>query len=882
MPLNDKPEKMPLAGGIKQPTPDNSSEVMDEFAQRFVKELEFVKSSLEQQAPGQSEELLSELTQLPKDELVNTVFEISDGLKIKKIKSDGGPAINRLETFVRSVGNTAMLGVPEKAAGLFASLFVPTSAGEIIKDEAERTRLLEKAYPGVSITGMIASFVNPESAASKLFMGGAKGGITASKLTGKLAVQFAEKLGTDPKYAKMVGKLIDNSLTRATVAGAAGSAAFAAGKEAVTQGTDVAVGNKSVSDAVSEWGHKVLSQGEEGAQFGAMFGAGGMVATQAFRGGKVAFRQGAKLLGKDLRYQMDNLELVKEVMEATPELVIAESADKIAPILAREQAKLKAIQTAAKNEILQAVGTKQLELTQDLQGTAAELHNAVTGLRQSSEAQIAKASTKLNDTVGKAYAARNKAYGEKLNEIVGKTEAKVNLTSPLDLTDKILRSNGALDGKGKLLGGSDWAKANPELFSSLSDIWQRLGGEVRQAGGNVGITKNLQDTIQLQRQIGELAGFGKKPAYMERVFRDLYFEVKKSAESVAPELRPLNEAFSADRSKLDDFRSIVGRAEDNIAKKLRRSLDDNKNIFVREAIEGFAGVSEKAAEAVKEGSEISRRLGVVNGFKKDPKGVFNQLRQAYLNNDTITMSALERIAKENPALTPYLETAKKQANLITQIPKAGRAATDPEMGRLVSEAVPQASPAIARAQQAGTQAQELSSVLPQERLALEKKLGGNNFAAGELEQQVLRQAQEANPELAEPLKRAEAARVSQRLKTGKGLEKSSLEEFPVMGDVLFGLRKTATPVASRFLNIIARAKPKLRQNLIHEVWENLEGTQTFSKEQLGRLVQQVEPEAALVIYAQNGGADDLIRAADKAAVALGSDDEQKGNQNQPK
>lgn len=858
---------------------DFSDEVMDDFGKRVVKEISFVRKELRQRNPEAADEFFQDLLKLPQKEFVETLFDTSDQIKIDTLKKSDAK-FNRTNTFLRSVGNTAFLGAPEKIAALLEAPFSDQTVSEIIRDESERSRLMAKAYPGANVTGVIASFLGP-TPAGKLFTAGAKSGVAA---TSKLAAKFVEKMGSNPAYAKRIGALIDNTLTRGAAAGAGGTAAYKVGS-GLTKGIEDTVaeldtGEMKAGDLPGAFGNFVTSLKDEtlnGAAMGAAFAAGGMAAAATYRGGKAALRAGLKAVGgKDLRYQLEHLEQMREVMETTPELVFAESAEAIAPKVQEMQGKFRAIETQAKNDLLRMVGDKKIALSKDFQKTADELSTAVSELRQAGEEGVARAATKLQDTVGKQYAARNRAYGQALEEITGNVTANVPLQKPLETIEQILRSNRALDGKGQLLPGSDWARQQPEAFQSLGDLWKRLGGEVKAAGGGPGITKNIQDAIALQRQLGELAGFGRKPSPFEKFHRDVYFAIKNETEAVAPKLKELNKAYSADRATLDDFRTAVGKNEQTIANKLRANLEDNRRIFVREAIESFAGLSDDAAAAVQEGTEISRRLNIVNGFKKNPKQVFGQLTQAYVKNDTLTLSALERIAEANPKLRPFLETAKRQASLMAELPKPGqvsRAAADPEAARLVQEAIPGSAEPIARAQAARQKAGELQRVLPEGRLQLEQAVGSQNFAAGELEKKVLAEATKQAPELAKPLERAEAARVADRIKTGKGAEKNLLEEIPFFGDTLFALRKRATPVASRLINAIGKAKPATRNAVIRDLWDDLEGSANVSRAALNSMIKRMEPEDALVMYAQNGGADDIIRSAEKNGIALSGDDE---------
>jgi hypothetical protein len=881
MPLNETKfiEKVPEGFEAKAQAAAIDSQ-MDDFAKHVVSRLELVKSSLDAKAPGETESLMGELAKLPKEEFVTSVLKLADSIDIDTLKKTD-PKFNRLNAFLRSVGNTGMLTIPIKAAAILEAPFSDKTVGEILKREEETSRLMEKAFPGATVGGVIASFVNPEGLAQRTFLKAGEVGIGATKFGAKMIEAFTKKLGSDPAFAKRMGELISKSqVIKTTAVGAAGSAGFTAVKEGVNLAGNVALGgidNEDVPEALKQMGAKIASSAEEGAQFGFGFAALGAGALATYRVGKSAAAKGLRIIGgPEARYALDNAETMRRIFEATPELVTAQSAEKIAPVVKRIQGEFRAIETEAKNTILKELGNKKLELTQKLQGTAEELNSAVVELRQAAESGVAGAARNLIEKTGKAYSAANRAYGEGLAPIVQKTQGAVPLDKPLSIAEKVLRGNGALDARGRLLPGSDWAQANPELFQSLGDFWQRLGGEVKIAGGKGGINKNLADAIQLKRQLGELANFGSRPTYFEKVYRDMYFAVKDAAEEVAPALKPLNAEYTANRAKIDGLRSTLGKNEATVQARLRKNLLDDRNLFLREALEGFSGLGDEFAAASGEAQTMSGRLNFINQVKKDPKAVFGQIRAAYINGDQITLSALERVAEKNPRLTQILRTAKTQAEVIKELPKpgtVGRAAQDPAAADALTQAVPNARAQIDQMASARQRATELERVLPQDRLALESKLSNPNFAEGQLEQQVIQQAARGNPELAQPLQQAEAARVAGKLKTGK-IEKLGLEQFPILGDTLYALRSNAAraaPAADAVFKSIGNAGEKLRKSLIGEIFERLQGSQRFNPEQLKSLIQAVEPEAALIIYAQNGGAEDIMQAAEQTGIALGRD-----------
>jgi hypothetical protein len=835
------------------------------------------------------------------NEFVSAVQGLSDEVKMVALEKSGATPAG---TAVNTWANTATLGgANAAAAGIVSgvSQLAPLAAkvginlpstdksfSQLRGELDDETRLRSKMDPAAATIGTLAGVVTP-GPASAVAAAGAKLGGAVLAGAGKVAGIAARAGGASTKLAAAAESILGQHFIPQTIAQGAGAmAAFEGAREGVNSTLDVATGQKTVGQAVKDTGGAIARGAVEGGEAAALLGGGlyavGKTAQALSTGAQAGARWvGKNFLGKDIKYQLDNVELIRQAVEKTPDVVFAESANAIQPAVRRVQDQLRSIEMQSKDELVKIAQKQQMKLTGDFQATTGALSQAVENLRQAAQADVAIAARNLNDQLWSAYGQINARYGQKLDAISATATNPVNYSGVLDFIQKEMQGNKAMDASGRLLSESQWARTNPEAFQRLSDYWQRLGGEVRMAGGKDALNVNLRDALNFKKEVGEAANFGTIPNNTDRIIRNVYNRVREATETAEPRLKPINQEYAANRSVIDDVRSKLGRQETTIAAKLRRVLSDNKNLTIREALEGFGAVSEKGLEASQQALSASDRVALLSKFKSDPRKLFSQVKQAYLNDDPFLTSAFENLAKQRPQLAPYVANAKRQAESLKAAvteQQARSAFRDNQALSQVAQAMPQADPIVARAQAARQRAQELQQVLPQDRLQLEQALASSQFAATPNQQAIVQDFVKQNPELAAPVQESEAARVAQRLQKGQ-VEKGALEELPVLGQTLFALRKAVTPSASRFFNMIGNGSPKTRRALIDDLFEHVQGSEVIPKAAVARMRAELGPEAALVIYAQNGGAQDLANAAESLSAQFGGDGEI-ARKNQPR
>jgi hypothetical protein len=818
---------------------------------------------------------LENMRQQAPEEFVKTVVEFNDQETIKQYQ-ETDPNFTPQSAAVRGFGQTATAGIYNKAAAYanagITALTSDKKFGEALDGEFERERLLAKANPTASMAGNISGFVLPQSLGGKL--------VTRGSALGARSVEalpaFVKGLSGNREISTKIANLLtQNFVAKSAGAGFGGAAAYEAVSKSVELADQVARGKMSISEAKQHYVESVGEASKMGAGYGALFAAAGMGAVKTVQLGSRAVTEGMKkagnLLGKDLKYAMDHADVVQEAFTKNPSLVIAESAETIAPFVQKAQANLKSVQLQAKNEILAELKNAQVTLGKELQNSALSLNAAVNDLRQAGLKDVATAARRVKDEVGNSYSRINSRYGKKLDDVLKTATAPADLTRALDRVQMELMKNGGMDKSGRLLPGSQFAKTDPDLFMKLSEYYQRLGGEVRASGGRAGVNVNLRDSVMLKKEIGELANFGSKPNNYERVMRGLYDDVKAATESADDRLRDINTEYMVDRRKIDGLRKVIGNDEQRAMNIVKRDLLDNKNLYTRELLEGLSQVSDKASlEAVKAAFEASDKFQVLTQFKANPRQAFTQVRAAFVAEDQAMIRQLDEMANRFPQLRPHLNTARAQAEALKALPNRTQVNQAMQTGQGLEEmqaSLPSAEKAIQNAQAAKQQAAELQKVIGQDRLAAEQALSKPNFGQSPIEQNVIQRTMGESPEAMQALKRAEGARVANRLQTGEGMQKSVFEQLPVIGDTIFTLRKSATPLAARYFMQIAQSPVKTRKALIGDLLEKISGTRELPREQMQKLSREIGPEAAIVIYMEKGGAKDLQRAAEAVASA---------------
>lgn len=825
--------------------------------------------------------VMKDLGNLKPESMLDTVFSLADDIKISDLKQND-PNFTEKSAAVRGYDKAFSLGaisaVTDSAAAGFDAVTSDKTYQQSLEERNERERLLTKAFPKSAVVGEVAGFVGPgtilrlgksalrvgeKSAAKELASESAAGAIFS---TGSRLSQFgsrAVKAFQEGKEIKDVATNLKQGLVSRVIGTGVAAGAYEGGKEVVTQAREIAAGEQDLSSAVESVADKAKTGVVGGATFETVLGAGGFLAKQAWRlTGNVAKGSARLMGGKDIQYQLDNVEAVRQAIKNSPEQVFSSAANDLAPIVQKAERDLVAIENESKDFLVKSLENKKLNLSAEFQKTAEDINQSVAALRQAAEKDVASSARTLASNVDGSFRQINKSYGQKLDEVVSGSNARVDLTPALDRVETLLKEGRSLTKDGRLLPDTPWAKANPELFEAASDLWVRLGGEARNQGGSVG-TRSLQDALNIKKQLGELANFGERPNFTEKIMRDVYRDVRVQTERADKRLVGINQEYAANRSKLDTFRSVVGKNELQIATKLRRDIFDNKNIFVREGLEALGELGESQGQAVKQAISSSDRLKVVSAFKRDPKQAFNQLVKAYQSGDALTAKALESAAAGNPQLQSVLRVAKNQGEAIAAIPKPSivqRAVGDSGAEAQLQAVVPEARSSLEKIRTAQRQREGLTRELPASPSALESRLSSQEVGATPVQREAIAVA---GPGVSGPLKQAEAARVAERLLTGKGIDKTALENLPAIGDLLYSARKQGTALAARLINRFGKASPATRKEIATELINNVDGVPGLSQEQLRVLASGLGAEQAIIIYGLMGGKEDILQAADR-------------------
>lgn len=847
------------------------SQVYETF-QKVVKDLD--ENSSDREMAGRVVDDLKLLAIEDPDEFIKSVFELSDDIDIEDLEQND-PGFNRKAAFLQSAADMFSLGTSRHVAAGVVGAFTDKTRKEVKKTIDTRARLLQKKFPVVSGAGTIAGFI--KGPGGGIFVGGAR--LSGKALNGATKL-MVKGLGGNKKFAgKMAEWAGQNFFSRTATEVAGGSGLYGLTKSGIDSAVKVAEGEITGVDAIKTAFSHAGTDAVRGTTFIAPYAAAGYLGAKTLQGlgnlvRKGSARYGKTVFGKDVQFQIDKTDLVNDVAIQTPDVVIAKAAPDIAKASRQLQDKIFTIQSEAKNQILGQIKTIKQQFTGELSQTAMQLNNAVSDLRQAGLGEIAYTAKKLYSRVGASYRGINRKYGKDLNTAIEGSQKFVEMTPVLDSVENALKQGRSIDKSGRLLQETAWAKNNPELFAQLSDMWERLGGQARTQGGKPRMNINIRDVMEFKKEIGTLSNFGTQATNFERVMRGIYNTIKIQSEKAVPELREINKVYAKNRSVIDNFRSILGKTENSIAVKLQRDIFNNKNILMREALEGFGAVDARTSLLVGQAKSANARLKMIGEFRTNPKGVFSQVRDAYLNGDEITLAALTRAGENFPELQPYLSAARQQAQGMLKMKALETEVTPAIQGNEVAvsnlkSSLPEVNQNIEKVRDAQAQVEQINQVVPSKVIALDRSLKQGGFGEGAIQREIVGDVAAQSPQAAQALERAEAARVVQRARTGEGIQPTRIEQIPIIGGTLLTLRKIATPIANSVLVSIGRAQPKLRKALVSDLFDRLGGREGFSKAALIELGKDAGPEAALVIYSSNGGDQDILQALESMGQELG-------------
>lgn len=173
---------------------DNEDE---DYINRFRLSKELVDAKIAE-SPEFEQTVVAKLSGLKGAKLANGLIDAADEIKINHLK-ETDPLFNQGAALTAGFLDEAAFGQLSKIAGKAGELIQGRPYEEVVKEQAERFRLLQKAYPKSDIAARAASYLVPGSPAKALFTAGARLG---EKAAGKLI----SKMVTNPKLIEQAIK----------------------------------------------------------------------------------------------------------------------------------------------------------------------------------------------------------------------------------------------------------------------------------------------------------------------------------------------------------------------------------------------------------------------------------------------------------------------------------------------------------------------------------------------------------------------------------------------------------------------------------------------------------------------------------------------------
>lgn len=258
-------------------------------ARLFQKSRDLVKTrAMEDEVFAKS--VLPKLQGLKGEQFYEGVVNAADDIQIEQlIKTD--PKFTSEEAQVTAFLNSATFGQMTRIIGGIASA-VPEEWGgrsyeDVVTEQAEYARLLQKAFPNSDLVGQAASFLIPGSPVKMLFT-------KAASLGTKFARPLIEKITQNPKLLAKIGKKLGSvaqTAAESSAAGAAGAGTVGATAGFLGEGMDDAFQFDRGAD-------QGIAHGVYGGTLGALIPAGfagvGEVVTRA----APVVRSGARAIGQ--------------------------------------------------------------------------------------------------------------------------------------------------------------------------------------------------------------------------------------------------------------------------------------------------------------------------------------------------------------------------------------------------------------------------------------------------------------------------------------------------------------------------------------------------------------------------------------------------------
>lgn len=901
---------------IKEITFNTDDKNMKKF-ERFVNEdIAYVNSQIDQRFtnPVDKQQVVDLLYSGSAKDVIQKTSEIAESLRMDEfLKQEpygyGG-------AFVRGFDDTYSLGLISGAI-------------DAAKGSQERARLFEKTYPVSTTAGKFVGFFPGlirkaivgglvkagvlelgENKIGKLLTGGSalfEGSKMARKAVGKYAEEYIAKNG-ESALMKTIQKAgtANGFITRAVDMGL-GQATFGVAHKAVEMTGDALEGRPVIHPVDQLW-----NVGKVDAVGGALIDLGLSALGSSLVVGKNLLTAGTKkglssMTGMPEGYISKNLDVIENVLETTPEEVLAVNAKKVlessreyrAGIITEEQAIKKVIDEKANTiksliqderkrhnfEVSNAYDADKAVLDKTLQQSGINLGEKVNELRAKDAHLTSEVASEFESEFQKGFSDVGKKWASDTDEVIANSSKPiVSGRQTIEKINELLSDpKWGVIKDGKVQDVKQWnqnAYTNRGEIGNMLRIWERYGGEAfSKSKGNIK-AKNIpiNEMIGDKRGVAQGAGFNKaKSDSIEWMNQQVFHSMKNSVETALPELKPINEKYVTDRTVLDNFAAKVGKSNDKIQTFIEKKLPylskgsavDNMSLNYFNAL---GQISPELAAAQHKAADLKEQLRVLGGFGKEPKDFVNDVTSAYIRQDQAMIMKLEEAAQKRPELAPYLEHAQGNAKVIKELSDQAailKASREPDFEARIKEARPELFDTIEEQKKLTKLAQEKAafdeaySTKPK---VTEKRLSTGFTTQAEREQQALLEQQ--NPEVAKQMSEAEVARNVRDVE--KNISKTPIESISLLGvgPTLFNFRKRLSEPIFRWTVKVARMNKDFQDSVAMQMFSKINGTEGLPKEKILQMSKIIGIQAALMFYGQNGGEDDLMNAIEQTGTEM--------------
>lgn len=182
--------------------------------------------------PEYADRLMQKFSRLEGKELMDAFINESDQIQIQFLKENDPQHFTSAEAGKAGMINTMLFGQLTKVMGGAGALIQGRPYDEVVREFANKFRLMEKAFPGSNMAGQAAGFLMPGSPAKLLFE-------KVSQAGGKAMTALFTKIANNPKLMEKTVQMFGNAGFEAgeKILNAAVSNASGAGTYGFVKGT---------------------------------------------------------------------------------------------------------------------------------------------------------------------------------------------------------------------------------------------------------------------------------------------------------------------------------------------------------------------------------------------------------------------------------------------------------------------------------------------------------------------------------------------------------------------------------------------------------------------------------------------------------------------